>query len=207
MGSGFTTISSLPMISSTIRPSFSSPSLTMTISASVPSVAASWGRRRTAASSSTGMICSLRRMAHLLTISMISVRRIESISTMEVAGRAQTLPPAETRNSGKTARFSGRRSRKVVPVPSLLSMMMVPLSSSTMLFLTTSMPTPRPDRSVMIGLVLKPGIKIRLVISPLDMPARTSASNNLLARAFSRILSTDNPLPSSLSEMVTQPLS
>ena len=63
---------------------------------------------------------------------------------------------------------------------------------------TTSMPTPRPERSVTASAVEKPGAKIRF---------QTSASVGLSAigmpfsRAFARMRSRLRPLPSSLTSM------
>ncbi|MNP43617.1 hypothetical protein D3C76_1374460 [compost metagenome] len=59
------------------------------------------------------------------------------------------------------ARVSGRRMRTTVPLPGWLSRSTVP-RSKVMLRLTTSMPTPRPERLVTTWAVEKPGSKIRL---------------------------------------------
>ncbi len=59
------------------------------------------------------------------------------------------------------ASVSGRRTVIVLPTPSVLAMSMLPRSAA-ILRLTTSMPTPRPDRLVTCSAVEKPGSKISL---------------------------------------------
>ena len=57
------------------------------------------------------------------------------------------------------ASVSGSRTVTVVPSPGRLAMSTLP-RSAVMLRLTTSMPTPRPDRLVTCSAVEKPGSKM-----------------------------------------------
>ena len=59
------------------------------------------------------------------------------------------------------ASVSGRRTMTVVPTPSLALDARRCRAARSMLRLTTSMPTPRPDRLVTWSAVEKPGSKIR----------------------------------------------
>ena len=68
------------------------------------------------------------------------------------------------------ARVNGSRSRNCDPCPSSLRMSIKPFSF-LMFVRTTSMPTPRPDRSVATSLVEKPGRKINSRISRTPMVA------------------------------------
>ena len=89
----------------------------------------------------------------------------------------------------------------VVPAPSSLEMETVPPTDSTF-FLTTSMPTPRPEYSVTAWLVEKPGTIIRLKAS-----FRVYSLSGLVSSPFSLALAKSlwgsMPYPSSDTEMTT----
>ena len=101
-----------------------------------------------------------------------------------------------------TASVSGRRIWKVVPLPSTEVISMRPRIDS-MLRRTTSMPTPRPEMSVSCSAVLKPGAKMRALISESvsDCDGETRPFSIALARMRSRL----RPRPSSFSSTITLP--
>src|SRR6266566_2865264 len=80
------------------------------------------------------------------------------------------------------ANVRGRRKKTVVPAPSLLSSSMVPLSL-VRLERTTSMPTPRPERSLIFSAVLKPGRNTKSRISRVVMVRRAEDVLNTLRRS------------------------
>ena len=71
-----------------------------------------------------------------------------------------------------------------------------------MFFLTTSMPTPRPDTSVICAAVEKPGAKISCHTSP---SLSVSGAAMPRSRALSRIRSRSRPAPSSITSTTTLP--
>ena len=91
---------------------------------------------------------------------------------------------------------------QVLPTPSLLFTSTSPLNAS-ILDLTTSRPTPRPDTSVTSFAVEKLGRNNKSIISLSDMLAPCSGVMEPLSIAFWRTLSTSIPLPSSLTSITT----
>ncbi len=79
-------------------------------------------------------------------------------STMSI-GTTNTDLPTPTWKPLMIASVSGSRTVTVVPRPGSLAMATLP-RSAVMLRLTTSMPTPRPDRFVTCSAVENPGSKI-----------------------------------------------
>ncbi len=73
------------------------------------------------------------------------------------------------------ASVSGMVSLNVVPCPMTESTSSEPLSFSTTNSRTTSIPTPRPEISVMMAAVENPASKMRYVASRSDMPAASAA--------------------------------
>ncbi len=64
--------------------------------------------------------------------------------------------PTRISNPSMIASVSGRRRATVVPPPGSVAMSIVPRRLS-IVFLTTSMPTPRPDSAEIVAAVEKPG--------------------------------------------------
>ncbi|CSB21175.1 Uncharacterised protein [Vibrio cholerae] len=83
-----------------------------------------------------------------------------------------------------------------VPLPMVESISIEPFSVLIAVF-TTSIPTPRPEISVIFSLLEKPGIKMRLKHSLLV--SRFAASSSIIPRltAIPRSLSGSIPAPSS----------
>ncbi|OIQ66925.1 hypothetical protein GALL_515030 [mine drainage metagenome] len=94
------------------------------------------------------------------------------------------------------ASVSGIFTVKVVPWPTVLFRSMVPPIFS-MLVLTTSMPTPRPDTAEIVAAVEKPARKINLRIWPSVMPASSVSVARPFDSTLARIRSTARPRPSS----------
>ena len=114
--------------------------------------------------------------------------------------------PMVTSSAGMIASVSGIMNVNVEPSPStVLTLTLPPMRS--MLVRTTSMPTPRPDTSVTLAAVEKPGAKIRSRISRSVIRARTSSGWMFFSIALARILLTSMPRPSSLIWMTTWPFS
>ena len=91
---------------------------------------------------------------------------------------------------------------KVVPRPGVEAMETRPPSACTA-FLTTSMPTPRPDRLDTVPAVEKPGRKSRLSISGSESSA--SPETSPFSTALARMRSRSSPAPSSPISMKTLP--
>ena len=104
------------------------------------------------------------------------------------------------------ARVRGILIFSVVPWPGVLCMSIVPPIFS-MLVLTTSMPTPRPEMLVIRSAVLKPGRKINCIRSWSPIRAACSREISPRSRALRVIRSTSMPAPSSEISMLTCPLS
>ena len=99
------------------------------------------------------------------------------------------------------ASVSGRRTRTTMPKPSADSISTLP-PSAVMFFITTSMPTPRPETSVTTSAVENPGAKIRFQTSPSVIESGASMPRSrALAKSFGR----DRPLPSSRTSMTIDP--
>ena len=128
-----------------------------------------------------------------------------SSSAIYWAEKPNGMPPTSTSNTRIIANDSGRRKAKVVPAPGRLSTFTTPCRSSTIQRLTTSIPTPRPEISVIIGLVLKPGKKIRSTTSCSLSASAFSSVMKPLRTALSRTASIGMPLPSSAISITTQP--
>ena len=79
-----------------------------------------------------------------------------SDSTTMPSGTMNTSPPTATDMPSTMAMVSGRRITTVVPCPARLRISTWP-PRAAMFLRTTSMPTPRPDRSVNVSAVEKPG--------------------------------------------------
>ncbi len=102
------------------------------------------------------------------------------------------------------ARVSGIFMVNSVPAPGSLDRSMVPPMRS-MLVLTTSMPTPRPDTAVTAAAVEKPGRKMKDWICWSVMPASSVSLANPLATILLRICATARPRPSSPTSMTIWP--
>ncbi len=100
------------------------------------------------------------------------------------------------------ASVSGSRIETVVPSPGALSTAMVPRRSST-LRRTTSIPTPRPERSVTSGAVENPGWKI----SALRSASRRRLVSIPRSAAAWRMPARSSPAPSSATSMTMLPAS
>ena len=109
--------------------------------------------------------------------------------------------PTRTVIPSMMAKVNGSLSVKTVPLPSAVLMLTAPPSPS-ILRLTTSIPTPRPETSVTFSAVENPGLKIKGQIWSSDSFSCSAIKPCLIALA--RILSRFNPRPS--SSTVTQML-
>ena len=87
------------------------------------------------------------------------------VSTIAVSGTTRVSSSTLTTMPSSTASVSGSEIEKVVPLPGVVVIVIRP-PSEAIAVLTTSMPTPRPDRSETSAAVEKPGRKISLSISP-----------------------------------------
>jgi hypothetical protein len=90
----------------------------------------------------------------------------------------------------------------VDPAPGVVSIPMRP-PKAVMAVLTTSRPTPRPDRFVTDAAVEKPGMKRRLSIS--DGASSASGEIRPLRMAVARMRSRSRPAPSSRTRITTLP--
>ena len=102
----------------------------------------------------------------------------------------------EIRSAGRTARVRGSISLNLVPSPSLESMIMEPFKLS-ILVLTTSSPTPRPDTSVAFLAVDTPEAKMRSIASASVSFAAAWAEISPFLTAESLMALGSSPLPSS----------
>ena len=101
----------------------------------------------------------------------------------------------------RMASVSGSRTVVRVPTPATDSISIRPPRAATF-FLTTSMPTPRPETSVTSAAVEKPGSKMSCHTSP---SVKVSGAGKPLSRALARIRSRCSPAPSSLTSMTIFP--
>ena len=98
------------------------------------------------------------------------------------------------------ASVSGSFIVNFVPSPGTESTSNTPLSRR-MFFFTTSIPTPRPETSVIWSAVEKPGVKISSTISRSER--RSDSPMTPMRIAFSRTRCKSIPLPSSEISMMT----
>ena len=116
-----------------------------------------------------------------------------SDSTTIDSGTMNTSPPAATDMPSMIASVSGSRIDTVVPWPARLRISTWP-PSVVMFFFTTSMPTPRPDRSVSVSAVEKPGANTR---SQTWASLGSSGTASPRSAALRRMRSRSRPRPSS----------
>ena len=100
------------------------------------------------------------------------------------------------------ASVTGRVIVNFVPVPSSDCTSITPPSREMFVF-TTSMPTPRPERSVIAERVLKPGMKMRFSASSRLTSAAASSVISSRRRAVSTMRCGFMPAPSSSTSMTT----
>jgi len=100
------------------------------------------------------------------------------------------------------ASVSGRTSLNFVPEPSVEVMRTRPRMASMFRF-TTSIPTPRPEISVTLAAVEKPGAKMRPWISASLMPS--AEVMRPFSIAFLTMAFLSRPRPSSVISMTTLP--
>ena len=149
---------------------------------------------------------SLRRITALRSATFSkSSRGKRSNSATYCAVNPKDKPFTSTSSTRITAKDKGRRKEKRVPAPGRVSTFTTPCRSSITHCLTTSMPTPRPDRSVMMLLVEKPGRKMRSTTSCSVSAAACSALRKPFFTAFSRTAGSEMPAPSSATSITTQP--
>src|SRR6266567_1108312 len=103
-------------------------------------------------------------------------------------------------NALMMARVIGRVMVTRQPTPGWLSISTMP-ETAAMLFLTTSIPTPRPEMSLTLSLVEKPGRKSRSRASRSE--TASTAEINPFSNALRFTLSSSIPLPSSSTSMTT----
>ncbi|EKD83147.1 MAG: hypothetical protein ACD_39C00859G0001 [uncultured bacterium] len=128
---------------------------------------------------------------------------ISSISTTFSCGIAKISPLVERMSEGIMARVRGSLIRKEEPLPSSEMISTLPPRLS-MLALTTSMPTPRPESSETCSAVDRPGRKTRFCFSLADKPRAFSTDSMPRSMAFAQTFSPSMPRPSSLTSMITR---
>src|ERR1700722_472302 len=164
----FTTTCCCPSSSSITRPIFLRPASTTTTrrsssTGSAPGSSPSRGTPRNRHRRSTGIDSS-----RMTTTSPCSARRTilplaGTASTTASSGSTNVRSATRTSRPSRIARVSGNSIDTVDPLPSSLASPTVPLSCCT-LRLTTSIPTPRPERSLTSSRVENPGAKISILI-------------------------------------------
>jgi len=162
-----------------------------------PCISRSWCSRTSGRISPRTLITSPRPAARE---TIASVGR--SDSTMERLGMMYFSDPHITSMPSMMARVSGSTSRNVEPCPCTDETLTRPRMPS-MLRLTTSMPTPRPEISVTRAAVEKPGRKISAWTS-WSFSSWFSATSPF-SRALTRIRSRFRPRPSSVSSTMIEP--
>ncbi len=111
-----------------------------------------------------GITVPLKFMTSFECTYLISVLKTSSIVWILPKGIAYFSGPSSTISAWIIARVSGRRIIKLLPSPSFVFASISPPSAS-ILVLTTSSPTPRPDTSDMISAVEKLGLNNRSMTS------------------------------------------
>ena len=203
---GFTTISSVWKTSSTRMPKRSPPDLRDHHEARLlrpppgldcPSrpvsetIGSSRSRRR---STGAPLMCSTR-------CAPASTRTSSSTAT---CGRAKRCSPARTIRAATMASVSGILMVKVVPRPAVVAMSIRPPMVS-MLVLTTSMPTPRPETEVTAAAVENPAWKMNLATWASVIRSTSAWATSPRSTAFWRIAARLRPLPSSAISIVIVP--
>ena len=117
---------------------------------------------------------------------------------------AKRSPAHSTISAETIASVSGILMMKLVPRPSIDFSSIVPPIFS-MLVLTTSMPTPRPDTLVTASAVEKPALKMKFWICWSVRLATSASVVSPLAIAFALIFSAARPRPSSVISMMMWP--
>ena len=137
--------------------------------------------------SATRTICSLRR---------------GTVSITESSGSTSVRSPTRTSNPSRMAKVSGNSIETVEPIPRSLSKATVPCNCWT-LRLTTSIPTPRPERSLIFSQVENPGSKINIR----SCSSSNSESGPMRPRwmALMRTFSVSMPAPSSDISITIRP--
>lgn len=125
-----------------------------------------------------------------------------SVSITWLRGITHVASPTRSAMPSRIASVSGNVRRNRVPRPRVVLMLTSPLRLLTAR-LTTSMPTPRPERSVTCSAVEKPGAKISSWISSGRSFASGETSPRSMARFKMRVSS--RPAPSSAISMITLP--
>ena len=126
-----------------------------------------------------------------------------SDSRTAVVGITNRSAPTPTSRPSSTASVSGSVIRNVVPLPGSVRISIRPRSAS-MLRRTTSMPTPRPEISVTLSAVEKPGSKISTLISSAD-GVRAGRDQAALDRLRHDLARCRGPAPSSAISMTMCP--
>ena len=114
---------------------------------------------------------------------------------------AKRSPAASTMSAETIASVSGILMIKLVPAPAADFSSTVPPICSILLR-TTSMPTPRPEMLVTCAAVEKPGAKMKLQISPSDLPTRSASLARPVSMALALMRAASRPRPSSAISMM-----
>ena len=125
-------------------------------------------------------------------------------SSTATCGIAKRSSPALTISAATIASVSGILIVKLVPRPRSEAMSTAPPMSS-MLVLTTSMPTPRPDTEVIAFAVEKPGWKMNFATWASLMRSSSASAASPRSRALRRIEAKSSPRPSSAISIVIVP--
>ena len=139
-------------------------------------------------------------MTSLRSTVIISFSVIINDSRTEVIGRAYVLLLQFIIRALIIASVIGRVIMKRLPLPFFVSISTIP-ETAEMLFFTTSIPTPRPEISLTVSFVEKPGRKIKSIASR-SVTVLISLTNPF-CRALILTFSTLMPPPSSSISMTT----
>ena len=118
----------------------------------------------------------------------------------DAVGSANSSSPVSTSTTRRSASDNGRSRTTVVPCSGSDWIRTDPPSRTTTFF-TTSIPTPRPETSVVDARVLKPGWKTRSSSSAAVHRSRSAAGASARRIAAARSSSGSIPRPSSRTEM------
>ncbi len=158
--------------------------------------------RTSGSSSPRSRSTSLERMRSICSASLFS----RTTSTTFTCGIAKRSCATETISDGMIASVSGRWMTSVVPSPIAVSTSIWP-PRFWMFVRTTSMPTPRPEKSEISSTVDRPGWKISRIASFSESPAPCSRVIAPRAMADSFTRSGSMPRPSSFTSITTRPRS
>ena len=194
-------MSCCPMSSSTTSPDRRSPRSITTISRLTPVAAADPGCRTTSRRSSSGSTSSRSTSTGFPFTYCTTTSSYSSVSRTCVSGSAYRSVPDRASSARTIASVIGKRIVIVVPSPATLLSSTEPPSARAFAC-TTSIPTPRPERSDTCSAVENPGCAMSRNRA-LSSTSRVASSTRPRARARARTSDRSMPRPSSLTRMST----